>query len=273
MDHPETFFYSSLLPQPNQALKQQQIAYATREILEGHTPYPEQLRPRIFSDVIQLLDQYPSLGLTKRRFQPEEPAVLVVRGTIPIFYTNRVYKIPVQIRVPLSYPTSPPRACVTVDDQNATAIELRHPYVDARRGGLINVPHMLDWHSERTLVVLVTTMCECFSRDPPVRAGPGPPPLPPSPPQQPQPQPQPPHVQERQRQELEEERHRQEQVMQRQEGGRQQQAQERRSSSLWYSLMRRLAFLCIVCMLFSIRTCSWTTFTLAVLVLGFVLVW
>ncbi|XP_034227432.1 protein ELC-like isoform X2 [Prunus dulcis] len=270
MDHPETFFYSSLLPQPNQALKQQLIVYATREILEGRIPYPEQLRPRILSDVIQLLDQYPSLGLTRRRFQPEEPAVLVVRGTIPIFYTNRVYKIPVEIWVPHSYPTSPPRACVTLDDQNATAIKLRHPYVDARRGGLINVPHMLDWHSERTLVVLVTTMCECFSRDPPLRAGPGPPPLPPSPPQ---PQPQPPHVQERQRQELEEERHRQEQVMQRQEGGRQQQAQERRSSSLWYSLMRRLAFLCIVCMLFSITTCSWSTFTLAVLVLGFALLW
>ncbi|CAL9023281.1 unnamed protein product [Prunus brigantina] len=273
MDHPETFFYSSLLPQPNQVLKQQQIVYATREILEGRIPYPEQLRPRIFNDVIQLLDLYPSLGLTRRKFQPEEPAVLVVRGTIPIFYTNTVYKTPVEIWVPLGYPTSPPRACVTVDDQNTTAIKLRHPYVDARRGGLINVPHMLDWHSERTLVVLVTTMCECFSRDPPVRAGPGPPPLPPSPPQQPQPEPQPPHVQERQRQELEEERHRQEQVMQRQEGGRQQQAQERRSSSLWYSLMRRLAFLCIVCMLFSIRTCSWSTFTFAVLVLGFVLLW
>ncbi|KAL6271235.1 hypothetical protein ACE6H2_028146 [Prunus campanulata] len=273
MDHPETFFYSSLLPQPNQALKQLLIVHATREILEGRVPYPEQLRSRIFNDVIQLLDQYPSLGLTRGRCQPEGPAVLVVKGTIPVFYRNRAYKTPIEIWVPLDYPTFPPRARVTVDPQNPTTIKLRHPYVDARRGGRINVPYMLDWHSERTLVVLVTNMCQCFSQDPPVRAGPGPPPLPPSPLQQLQPQPQPPHVQERERQELEEEGHRQEQVMQRQEGERQQQAQERQSSSLWYSLMRRLALLWIVYTLFSIRTCSWSTFTLLVLVLGFVLLW
>ncbi|PQQ08067.1 protein ELC [Prunus yedoensis var. nudiflora] len=157
----------------------------------------------IFSDVIQLLDQYPSLGLTRGRFQPEELAILVVKGTIPIFYTNMAYKIPVEIWVSLSYPTSPPRAHGTVDYQNTTTIKLHHPYVDARSGGFINVPHMLDWHSERTLVVLVTNMCECFSQDPPVRAGPGLPPLPSSPSHQPQSQPQPPHVQERQRQEEE----------------------------------------------------------------------
>ncbi|KAL6286358.1 hypothetical protein ACE6H2_010748 [Prunus campanulata] len=64
------------------------------------------------------------------------------------------YKILVEIWVSPGYPTSPSRPHRTMDDQNTTTIKLHHPYVDARSGGFINVPHMLDWHSERTLVVL-----------------------------------------------------------------------------------------------------------------------
>ncbi|KAL6270625.1 hypothetical protein ACE6H2_027536 [Prunus campanulata] len=197
------WFYQSLLPKPNLTLQQKLIMHAFTEIGEGDIDYPIQQRPRILTDVIQLLLHIPSLGLTRGRFQKEEPVVLVIKGTIPIFYKGDPYKTPIKIWVPLGYPTDSPKVRVVVEDQAITSIKLPHPYVDAGAGGLVNVPYMQAWieaHSERTLTSLVINMCECFSVDPPLRKRVPPAPVPTFP------IPQPPQDQEMQEREQERER-------------------------------------------------------------------
>ncbi|XP_021822247.1 protein ELC-like [Prunus avium] len=166
------WFYQSLLPKPNFTLQQKLIKHAITEIGEGDINYPIQHRPRILTDVVQLLFHIPSLGLTRGRFQKGEPVVLVIKGTIPIFYKGHPYKTPIKIWVPFGYPKDSPKVRVVVEDQAIMSIKLPHPYVDAGAGGLVNVPYMQAWieaHSERTLTDLVINMCECFSVDPPVR--------------------------------------------------------------------------------------------------------
>ncbi|PQQ00525.1 protein ELC [Prunus yedoensis var. nudiflora] len=151
------WFYQSLLPKPNFTLQQKLIKHAITEIGEGDINYPIQYRPIILTDVIQLLLHIPSLGLTRGRFQKEEPVVLVIEGTIPIFYNGHPHKTPIKIWVPFGYPTDSPKVRVVVEDQAITSIKLPHPYVDAGAGGLVNVPYMQAWieaHSERTLTGL-----------------------------------------------------------------------------------------------------------------------
>lgn len=182
---------------PNFTLQQQLVLYAITKIVGGGIDYPIQHRHKIVTDVIQLLYDIPSLGLKMGRFQKGEPVVLVIKGTIPIFYKGQPYKTPIKIWVPLGYPTDCPKVRVVVEDQAITSIKLPHPYVDAGAGGLVNVPYMQAWteaHSERrTLRDLVIDMCECFSVDPPVRQR-----VPPQPPAPVFPIPQPPQEQEMQ---------------------------------------------------------------------------
>ncbi|XP_008236356.1 PREDICTED: protein ELC-like [Prunus mume] len=190
---------------PNLTLQQNLIQYAITLIGEGQLDYPIQDRHRILTDVIQLLFHMPSLVPTRGRFQKGEPLVLVIEGTIPIFYKAQHYKTPIKIWVPLGYPRDSPKVRVVVEDQAILSIKFPHPYVDAGAGGLVNVPYMQAWtesHLEiRTLTDLVINMCECFSVDPPVRQRV--PPKPPAPvptfpiPQPPQEQ----EMQERERQE------------------------------------------------------------------------
>lgn len=68
--------------------------------------------------------------------------VFVIDGTIPTFYKGNVYGIPIDIWVPLGYPTDSLKARMVSNDEETMSIKLSHLYVDARVGGLVDMSYM-----------------------------------------------------------------------------------------------------------------------------------
>ena len=114
--------------------------------------------------------------------------MLVLHGTVPIFFTGTQYNIPVEIYITEDYPRSPPQIyvrptpseCPSAVAVNTTInliftllsdmiIKPNHKQVDTQ--GLVYLPYLHGWNpSSSSLVDMVTALCQVFGEDPPVYA-------------------------------------------------------------------------------------------------------
>lgn len=92
--------------------------------------------------------------------------LLSIYGTVPSYFQNSVYRIPIEVWVPKTYPQAPPIVFVT-----PTQDMMIQPgnYVDAN--GKFYNPYLSSWQPSVpsfNLVNLLNLLSECFSKEPPV---------------------------------------------------------------------------------------------------------
>uniref|UniRef100_M4B5Q1 UEV domain-containing protein n=1 Tax=Hyaloperonospora arabidopsidis (strain Emoy2) TaxID=559515 RepID=M4B5Q1_HYAAE len=90
--------------------------------------------------------------------------LLNLEGTIPIFYRDNQYNIPVELWIVETYPRAPPVCFVrpTAD----MMVKPGHPHVTS--DGFVKIPYTVDWQPDFTLLELVAHMCSIFGNIPPV---------------------------------------------------------------------------------------------------------
>eukprot|EP00249_Psilotum_nudum_P013505 c24368_g1_i1 orf=342-1601(+) len=147
-------------------------------------PYEEDMKMFIRQHLITLIQEFPSLQAKPAMFTHNDGNVvnlLQADGTIPMYYQDVMYNIPVTIWLLESYPRSPPRVFVT--PTRDMIIKRPHRNVDA--SGLVGVPYLQNWVFPRSnLVELVRSLSLIFGQDPPLYSKASTPPIrsPPPPP-------------------------------------------------------------------------------------------
>jgi len=147
----------------------QQVVAAVDSILYKLRCYKDPQRVR--NDVLEALRNYPSLqprsaALASAQQMSQTP-VLYLAGTIPIFYNNVQYNIPVSIWLTEAYPFAPPVCYVTPTPD--MIIKPKHRHVDSQ--GMCYLPYLSTWNpTGSNLTNLITTMSKTFGLDPPVRS-------------------------------------------------------------------------------------------------------
>ncbi|DAZ99009.1 TPA: hypothetical protein N0F65_011264 [Lagenidium giganteum] len=122
---------------------------------------------RVRSDVYNLLRQIPSLQPNCGNFTHNDgttSTLLHLTGTIPIFYRQNQYNIPVEFWMVEAYPLSPPVCFVrpTAD----MMIKPGHPHVTNE--GYVLIQYTSEWRQDYTLVEMVAHLCSIFGNMPPV---------------------------------------------------------------------------------------------------------
>ncbi|BAM80514.1 similar to vacuolar sorting protein/ubiquitin receptor VPS23 [Cyanidioschyzon merolae strain 10D] len=143
-----------------------------RELRMNHvnnlTMYERRNWPRIVQDIEETLRQCPSLlpAIAVRRFEDgREQRLVVLRGTVPIFYRGVQYNIPMDFWLPAAYPAEPPVLYV-VPTRHMQIVPM-HPHVGST--GRVYLPGLVTWNaSESRLHFIVAEVSSNFSRRPPV---------------------------------------------------------------------------------------------------------
>jgi len=123
---------------------------------------------RVVQDVNNLLRQTNSLACQIGQLVHNDgrsSTLLQLYGTVPIYYKDRQYNIPVQIWLVENYPAVPPTCYVTPTKE--MRVSHKHRHVDPM--GLIYLPYLNQWNmGTSTLAELVLSMITVFSEEPPV---------------------------------------------------------------------------------------------------------
>jgi ESCRT-I complex subunit TSG101 len=90
--------------------------------------------------------------------------VVLLAGTIPIYYQSATYNIPIELFIMEGYPNVPPKLYVR-PTSNMT-IKANHRHVDMQ--GLVYLPYLHEWKPHDSLVTLVEVASGIFSIDPPL---------------------------------------------------------------------------------------------------------
>ncbi|KAF2077966.1 hypothetical protein CYY_000766 [Polysphondylium violaceum] len=91
--------------------------------------------------------------------------LIFLKGTIPIYYNNVTYYIPVVIWMPLAYPMEAPM--VVLDPTPDMYIVKSHPHVNEQ--GIVFHPYMNNWTMSSTLGQYIKLLCDTFSLRPPLQ--------------------------------------------------------------------------------------------------------
>nr|CCA19364.1 conserved hypothetical protein [Albugo laibachii Nc14] len=124
-------------------------------------------KTRVRNDVFHLSRQIPSLLPASGTFTYNDGSsgiLLHLGGTIPIYFHNDRYNIPVEFWVVETYPMAPPVCFVRPTAE--MMIRPRHPHVS--KEGFIVIPYLTDWQENNTLVELVAHLSSIFGEIPPV---------------------------------------------------------------------------------------------------------
>ncbi|GAQ87101.1 protein with Ubiquitin E2 variant domain [Klebsormidium nitens] len=112
----------------------EQSASYIRDTLPGLPAYSRVARKQIEQQITQCLEKYRGLALRLDNYAPDgstsEPtnmALLALEGTIPMSYRDKLYNIPVSIRLPQGFPVSPP-ACYVLQ-KNGLVLKPQHTVV------------------------------------------------------------------------------------------------------------------------------------------------
>ncbi|GMH77205.1 hypothetical protein TrST_g6539 [Triparma strigata] len=140
--------------------------------LVSQLPYNAQIKPKIVKDVNTLLQIYRSLQPSAQELfsvqQGTATLLLTLSGTIAMFFKGSQYNIPVDVYLPLTYPSTPP--LVYVRPTKSMALKEGHRHVD--REGLCYMPYLHKWGSRSTLIEMCQGLSQIFGEDPPVYARP-----------------------------------------------------------------------------------------------------
>lgn len=135
-------------------------------------PYEENLKLTIRSHLVSLLEEFPSLQVKTESFTHNDGKacnLLQVDGTIPMYYLEVLYNIPVTFWLLEDYPKKPPR--VFVKPTRDMIIKRPHRHVDP--SGLVSLPYLHSWMYPRSnLVELVRSLSLVFGQDPPLYSTP-----------------------------------------------------------------------------------------------------
>ncbi|MCO5608964.1 hypothetical protein L7F22_063182 [Adiantum nelumboides] len=135
-------------------------------------PYEENVKFTIRSHLVNLLEEFPSLQVKTETFTHNDGKacnLLQVDGTIPMYYLEVMYNIPVTFWLLEDYPKRAPLVFVT--PTRDMIIKRPHRYVDP--SGLVSVPYLQNWVYPRSnLVELVRSLSLAFGQDPPLYSKP-----------------------------------------------------------------------------------------------------
>ncbi|KAL3690517.1 hypothetical protein R1sor_016826 [Riccia sorocarpa] len=151
-------------------------------------PYDEAVKWNIRQHLLTLLQDFPGLQVKTANFTHNDGRtvnLLQADGTIPMYFQDVKYNIPIVVWLLESYPRTCPLVYVT--PTRDMIIKPRHPYVDA--SGMVNIPYLQQWVFPRSsLVELVQSASLLFGQDPPLYSRPAvvphirpPPSMPPTP--------------------------------------------------------------------------------------------
>ncbi|KAI9136757.1 UEV domain-containing protein [Paraphysoderma sedebokerense] len=135
------------------------------------TPYPQS--NRVYQDVDNVLTKYSSLLPKSDAYVYDDGRTtiqLCLYGTLPIAFRGSTYNIPIEIWVPLTYPSTPPICFVR---PTPTMLVKPSQHVDAN--GKIYHPYLSYWHSRpetATIMDFLEILKSIFSQEPPVYAKP-----------------------------------------------------------------------------------------------------
>jgi len=131
-------------------------------------PYAEDAKWTIRQHLLDLLREFPSLQVKNGTYTHNDGRnahLLRTEGTIPMFYQNVRYNVPVTIFLLEAYPRSAPLVyvCPTPD----MIVKPRHSSVDP--SGKVSCDFLRGWmHPRANLVDLGRSLSTLFSRDPPL---------------------------------------------------------------------------------------------------------
>lgn len=135
-------------------------------------PYEENLKFTIRSHLVSLLEEFPSLQVKTETFTDNDGKasnLLQVDGTVPMYYLEVMYNIPVTFWLLEDYPKKAPRVFVT--PTRDMIIKRPHRHVDP--SGSVSVPYLDNWLYPRSnLVELVRSLSLIFGQDPPLYSKP-----------------------------------------------------------------------------------------------------
>ncbi|OVA02261.1 Ubiquitin E2 variant [Macleaya cordata] len=162
-----------MVPPPNQPAQNSQF---TQQFLSNvlsqrgpsALPYAEDVKWLIRQHLLTLIDVYPSLQPKTATFNHTDGRtvnLLQADGTIPMFYQNVTYNIPIVIWLMETYPRHPP--CIYVAPTRDMIIKRPHPHVNP--SGLVSIPYLHNWiYPSSNLVDLIRELSHLFGRDPPL---------------------------------------------------------------------------------------------------------
>ncbi|XP_024399047.1 protein ELC-like [Physcomitrium patens] len=149
--------------------------------------YVEDEKWTIREHLLKVLQEFPGLQVKSAVFNHNDGRtlnLLQAEGTIPMFYQDVKYNIPINIWLLETYPRQPP--LIYVKPTRDMVITQRHPNVDG--SGMVNCQYLQQWVFPRSnLVELVQSLSLLFGQKPPlysrptapVHVRPPPPPTPP----------------------------------------------------------------------------------------------
>ncbi|OGM45316.1 ESCRT-I component [Aspergillus bombycis] len=125
---------------------------------------------RTYYDVASVLAQYPSLSPRTEVYTYENgfsALLLQLTGTVPVTFRGTVYKFPISLWVPNTYPREPPIVYVTPTQDMAVRVG-QHVTLEGRVYHHY-LAHWAEAWERSTLVDLVSILREVFAKEPPVR--------------------------------------------------------------------------------------------------------
>ncbi|RKP18292.1 the Tsg101 Uev domain in complex with Fa459 peptide, partial [Rozella allomycis CSF55] len=124
-------------------------------------------RDRTATDVQWALKEFRNLLLEVQEYE-RSMLYLCLTGTLPIYYRNLQYNIPIQVRIPWSYPYEPPLLLV---QPTSNMVIKTSQHVDSR--GLFYHPYISYWANQQSSIVgLLHIAKQVFSMQPPVYSKP-----------------------------------------------------------------------------------------------------
>lgn len=131
-------------------------------------PYDEEVKWLIRQHLVSVIQEYPSLQAKTAIFNHNDGRtvnLLQAEGTVPMYYQEVMYNIPVIIWLLESYPRQAP--CVYVTPTRDMIIKRGHPHVNA--SGMVSIPYLQTWvFPSSNLVDLVRNLSLLFGQDPPL---------------------------------------------------------------------------------------------------------
>jgi len=139
-------------------------------LLAGCDTYRPEYMARVLKDASDACMECPSLKPSLEVFYSntgESNTLLELKGTVPIFYHGTQYNIPMCFWVSKAYPDSAPIVYVTP----TTGMEITPGHPNVSRDGQVSLPVLNEWHSSRTNLSKVISVCKDeFGKITPVHA-------------------------------------------------------------------------------------------------------
>eukprot|EP00898_Chlorokybus_atmophyticus_P008304 jgi/Chlat1/8475/Chrsp80S07882 len=136
-------------------------------------PYEARDKYAVRQQLLDTIAEFPGLSLRTGVFvsnDGRQQLLLKAEGTVPMYYHNVKYNVPIVFWLPEGFPRIPPLVFVTPTPD--MTIKPRHSFVDAS-GVCCNVPYLREWMAPRSnLLDLGHMLSIMFGQDPPLFARP-----------------------------------------------------------------------------------------------------